>query len=275
MNPCILMLAMAADPQATLSDPAEIVQRLSWADRANRELARQYTYLEESREREFDSKNRIKKQRSESKEVLFLYGRRYERLTAKDGRPLAGKDLAKEEEKLRKETEKRAREPERDRARLAAEEEKRRSELRKAIDEIVKAYDLTLQGVETIKGRRVYRIAAEPRPSYDRKLPPYSFLKRLRGTMWIEAAEFQLVKVDAEVIETFSFGLFLARMSQGSRLHFEQTRVNGEVWLPRAASGKIDGRFLTDRFRGESEVQWSGFRKFQSESRIVETAEIP
>ncbi len=267
----ILLTLLAAD----LTDPVAIVQRLTAADAANRPIAQQYVFLEETEEREFDKKNRLEKRTTETREVVFLYGRPYERLIAKNGQPLTGKELAKEEAKFQKESSKRQRESEQDRARLAKQDEKRRNELRQLIDEIVKAYELTLLGIETIDARRVYRIQAEPRSNYQRKLPPYSFLRRLRGQLWIDAEEFQLVRVEAEVIEDFSFGLFLARLAKGSQLRFAQTRVNGEVWLPQEAFAKIDGRFLTDRFRGENLVRWSGYRKFQSDSRILETAEIP
>jgi vacuolar-type H+-ATPase subunit I/STV1 len=258
-----------------LTDPVEIVKRLAAADRKNREIARQYTYIERSEEREYDSRGKLKKTKSETKDVLYLFGRRYEKLVERNGQPLSGKERAKEEEKLRKESEKRQRESEKDRDRLANEQRKQSEQLRELIDEIVKAYSLKLEGRESIDARPVYRVSAEPRREYNRKLPPYSFLKNLRGTMWIDAEDFQLVKVQAEVTDSFSFGLILARMARGSTLRFEQTRVNGEVWLPKLAAAKIDGRFLVDRFRGESTTAWRGYRKFQTDSRVVSAAELP
>jgi hypothetical protein len=123
--------------------------------------------------------------------------------------------------------------------------------------------------------REVYRISANPRSDYNRRLPPYSILKNLRGTMWVDCTEFQLVKVDADVINNFSLGLVLARISAGTRLQFEQTRVNGEVWLPKFAAAKIDGRLgVFKKVREELETTWQDFRKFSTESRILETSEI-
>jgi len=202
--------------------------------------------------------------------VLSLYGRYYSKTIAKNDKPFSAKEAAKEEEKLRKESEKRARESRDENGKLAKEQAKQREELRKLVTEIGKAYNLALRGVERLDGRDVYKIAATPRPGYSRKLLPYSMLPKMRGTMWIDAEEYQLVRIDAEVIETISFGLILARFGPGTRLFFEQTRVNGEVWLPRYAAAKVDGRIgMLKKVRNEAEVRWKDFRKFSADSRVV------
>lgn len=257
-----------------LTDPVEIVKRLSMADRRSRELLNQYTFVEQSEEREFDANGKVTKAESTTKEVIFLHGRRYKRLTHKDGKPLTGRDAEKEDERFRKELEKREKEPEKARAKLAEEEAKQRQELRKLVDEIVKAYHLTLEGMDNISGREAYRIAAEPRSDYRRLTLPYSVLSRLRGKMWIDATDFQMVKVEAEVIETVSFGLILARALPGTKLYFQQTRVNSEIWLPKRAGIQLDARFaLMKRARIESLTEWSNYRKFSTDSRVVDVSE--
>lgn len=263
-----LLFLLAAD---RLSDPSEIVRRLGENDRRAREITRQYTYVRRVEERELDKAGQAKKIESRTFDVLFLYGRRYEKLTAKNDQPLPANEQAKEEEKLRRETEKRQRESENDRQRLAKEQQKRSDELRKMVDEVEKAYLLRLEGTERLDARDVYRISAVPRPGYSKLFPPYSILNKLKGTMWIDADEFQLVKMDAEVIEPFSFGLILARAYPGTHFSFEQSRINNEVWLPKAAEAKIDGRFgLIRKVRTDVSVSWKNFRKFQADSRIVE-----
>jgi hypothetical protein len=267
-----IALALAAGP-APLSDPVEIVRRLATADRRSRELVSQYTYVVRTEEREFDARGNVIKSESKTSDVFYLFGRRYERLTHKDGKPLTGKDAEKEEEKFQKELAKRQKEPEKEREKLAKEDAKRREELRKLVDEIVKAYHLTLEGTDSIDGRAAYRIAAEPRQDYRRLTLPYSALSRLRGRMWIDAEEFQMVKAEAEVIETVSIGLILARASPGTKLRFEQTRVNREIWLPKSAGVQLDGRLgLVKKVRGESRAEWSNYRKFSTDSRVVDVA---
>ncbi len=273
MLPAILIV-LAAAPEA-LTDPAEIVRRLASADRRSREVISQYTYVERTEDRELDANGNVKTTESKTSDVSYLLGRRYARVTHKNGEPLSAKDAEKEEEKYQKELAKRQREPEKYREKLAKQDEKRRQELRQMVDEIIKAYHLTLEGVERIDGREAYRIAANPRKDYRRRTLPFSVLSRLRGTMWIDASEFQMVKVDAEVIETISIGLILVRASPGTHLLFQQTRVNGEVWLPSRAAIQLDGRLgLIKKVRADSTTEWSNYRKFQTDSRILDVGEV-
>lgn len=272
----LAMALLAAAVPERISDPVEIVKRLATADRRSREVMSQYTYVERTEDRELDADGRVTKNESKTSDVFYLFGRRYKRVTHRDGKPLEGKQAEKEEERFQKELDKRQKEPEEAREKLAKEDAKQREELRKLVDEIVKAYHLTLEGTDRIDGREAYRITAEPRPDYRRRTLPYSVLSRLRGKMWIDAAEFQMVKAEAEVIETVSFGLILARLSPGTRLHFEQTRVNSEIWLPKRASIYLDGRLgLVKKVRGDSRTEWSNYRKFSTDSRVVDVATAP
>lgn len=267
----IILLAAIPD---RLTDPVEIVKRLATADRRSRELLNQYTFVMHSRQREFDDKGNLKKSESETSDVFYLYGRRYRRLTHKNGKPLEGREAEEEEKKFQRELAKRERESDEARAKLAREDAKQREELRKLVDEIIKAYHLTLEGIDNLGGRDAYRIAAEPRKDYRRLTLPYSILSRLRGKMWIDTAEFQMVKVEAEVIETVSFGLIIARALPGTTLYFQQNRVNSEIWLPKRAGLQVDARFgLMKRVRFENETEWSNYRKFSTDSQIVDVAE--
>ena len=78
------------------------------------------------------------------------------------------------------------------------------------------------------------------------------------------------MKVDAEAIDTVSYGLFLARVHKGSRVVVQQTRVNDEVWLPREVSVKIDVRVaLLKNLDVAADVTYRDYKKFRSEIKIV------
>jgi hypothetical protein len=84
------------------------------------------------------------------------------------------------------------------------------------------------------------------------------------------------VKVEAEVIDTVSFGLVLARLGKGTTLTFAQSRVNDEVWLPSAATTRINARLaLVKTYRAEVDVRWRDYKKFRTESRVVAVGEEP
>jgi hypothetical protein len=96
------------------------------------------------------------------------------------------------------------------------------------------------------------------------------FLPKFHGRVWIDKDDDQLAKMDVECIDTVSVGWFLARIHKGSRVIYEQTRVNDEVWLPRHMSIKVDVRLaLLKNFNVESEQAFRDYKKFGATSKIV------
>ena len=80
---------------------------------------------------------------------------------------------------------------------------------------------------------------------------------------------------EAETLGTISFGLFLARLAPKSHLSFEQTRVNGEIWLPKRATVTASARLaLVKQVSLDQEITFSGYRKFQADSKIVSATEL-
>ena len=93
--------------------------------------------------------------------------------------------------------------------------------------------------------------------------------------MWIDRAENQWVKLDAQCIDTVSFGLFLARIHKGSRIVIDTTRVNDEVWLPRHVAVHVDVRVaLLKNFNVEEDIVYKDYRKFHAASRITGMEEV-
>ena len=93
--------------------------------------------------------------------------------------------------------------------------------------------------------------------------------------LWIDKVEQQWVKLDIECIDTFSIGLFLARVNKGSTIHVEQTRVNDEVWLPRYLNLKVDAKIaLLKNFDAEYDVTFRDYQKFRTESVIRPLGEV-
>src|SRR5947207_3211203 len=82
-------------------------------------------------------------------------------------------------------------------------------------------------------GHDVWVISATPKPGYKLRHSDAKPLLKIKGELWIDKLEYQWARVEAESIDTISFGWFLARLSPGSKLIFEQSRVNDEVWLPK------------------------------------------
>jgi hypothetical protein len=238
--------------------------------RANYKKARDYTYIDREVENKLEGDGGIKSAESKTYEIMELYGEQVQRLIAKDDKPLSGKDASKEEERIESLTSRRKNESEQERKKRQAEEEKQREKNREFVDEVADAYDFHLAGSETLEGRDNWVIAGEPRPGFQAHRKDAQILSKFHGRIWIDKNDLQLAKMDVEAIDTVSFGWVLARIHKGTRLVLEQTRVNGEVWLPRHISFKFDA--CVALFKGFNELDEETFRdykKFRAITRIV------
>jgi hypothetical protein len=251
-------------------DPAEIVRKSVEKDARSFELRKDYTYTEREEDHEYDGKGKLKRTESETHEILMLAGRPYERLVAKMDKPLSPKEEKHEQEKLDRELAKRQKES----AGEKAKQEKERLEERRFVREVPNAYNLKLVGTELVSGKPAWAIEAEPKPNYKPVIPRTDVLKKIRAKVWIDQQDYQWVKVDAEVIDTLSFGLALVRVMKGAKLHFEQTRVNDEIWLPSLFTASANARFgYLMKMSGDARVTYSDYKKFQTDSRIVSVEE--
>lgn len=257
----ILLLTPLAAQDAT-----EIIRRSLAHDADNFERVKDYTYLARQEEREFDKSGKAKSTESQTYDISILAGRRYERLVGENDKPLSSKDQKREQEKLDRELAKRQKETPEERAKL----EKERTGNRRYLQEVPSAFKLSLLGTEVVSGKKTWVIAAEPKPGYKPSLDRAKLLTKIRAKIWIDQAEYQWVKVDAEAIEPLSFEFGLFRIAPGGQLHFEQTRINDDVWLPSLLSASADARIgYLKKVRGDINVTYRDYKKFQTDSRIV------
>lgn len=256
-----------ADPSAI-----DIVKKSLDRDERNSKQAKDYTYQERQETREVDGQGKVKSTHSKTYDVLSLYGRPYRKLVSKDGKPLSPSEEAKQETQWKKAVEQRRRQSEDVNSKEFREYEKRRQEQRRFIREIPDAYDFELIGEETVSGKPAWVIMARPKPGFKPRDSRAAILTKMRGTLWIDKAEYQWVKVAAENADTISLGGFLLRLGRGSTMNFEQSRVNDEVWLPSHARIAVGVRVaLLKNVHIELESTYKDYKKFQTDSRVVST----
>jgi len=269
----------AAKPLATGSLSREQIQALirqvAEKDMENDKLQRDYTYAERVVEHKLKGNGEVGSTETRTYDVLEIYGEQVRRLTSKNDKSLPAKDVEKEDEKIQKVIDKRKHESDSDREKRLKREEKEREDDRRFVTEVADAYNFTLVRTESLDGRETYVIDAEPRPGFEAKSKEAKFLPKFKFRVWIDRAENQWVKLDAECIDTVSLGLFLARVHKGSRILIDTTRVNDEVWLPRHVALHVDVRVaLLKNFNVEQDVTYADYKKFHSASRIVGMEEV-
>ncbi|MEP6961051.1 MAG: hypothetical protein ABI995_03175 [Acidobacteriota bacterium] len=273
MKPLLLALALGLVIQAPLraQDPVEIIKQSVAHDEENFAHLKDYTYQEIQEVRTLDKNGKDTIRNAQTNEILVLSGRPYSRRIAKDGKPLSEKDARKEQEKMDKESEKRLKETSKDRAKF----EKERREEREFENELPAAYNFKLVGQETINGRSAWRMFAEPKPGYKPRVKDAEILKKVRATVWVDTATYQFMKAEMEVVDTISWGLFVFRIPPGAKISFEQIRVNDEVWLPREVHVRGEAKLaIFKTFRLAVDVSYKDYRKFQSDSQVVDAEEV-
>ena len=266
----LLVVAGISVAQLYAQDAREIVRKSVQLDQMNWLRMKDYTWIAKETERTLDSKGAAKSEKTQTWETLILYGEPHRRMLERDGKPLAFEEQRKEQAKLDKVAAKLEHETPEQRERRLTQYEKRREKDREFLREITDLYDFHLEGDQQVDGHDAWVITATPKAGYQPKHRDAKPLLKIRGKLWVDKAEYQWVRLEAETTDTISFGLFIARLNPGAKLVFEQTRVNNEVWLPKRESVSGSGRLgLVKKIAMEQELIWSNYRKFQVESKVV------
>lgn len=271
-----LLVAGFAMSCAWSQDPLDIIRKSLDRDEANSKQLRNYTYQERQENREYDGNGQLKKDESETHEIMILSGISVSRLIAKNGQPLSAKDAQKEQERIDAMLRRRQNLSPEERARIEKNREKRRAEDRKFLNEIPDAWTLRLLGEEKISGKPAWVIEADPKPGFHPKDLNARILSKVRVKIWIVEGEYQWVKCDAQALDTISMGLALFRVAAGGSFHLEQVRVNDEVWLPSQLKIHADARLAyVKKVHADIDITYKDYKKFQSDSRIVSMEEKP
>ncbi len=246
-------------------------------DARNSQAALNYTFLQRTDVRQMDGSGKLKQRKVQTWDVTLLEGSPYKRLVARDDKPLSREEQAWEDEKLRRSNEERRKETEEQRQKRIGDWQRRQKKQREDIQDFPEAFDFRMAGEEQIDGIPAWVIDAAPHPGYRAKTSNgRALFPNVKGRFWISKSDYGWAKADVEAIDTISLGLFLVRVSKGSRVVLEQTRVNGEVWLPKKWILKVAGRILLLKgVRIDAQYDFSGYKKFQAESRIVNTQTLP
>jgi hypothetical protein len=229
-----------------------------------------YTWTAQETGRHLDSSGRVQSVESQRWETTILYGEPFRRMLARNGKPLSAEEGRKEQRRLDKETAKFERETTEERTRRLAKIEKDRLKEREFLREIPDVYNFRIVRDDLVDGHAVWVIAATPKAGYTPRSSDAKPLTKIKGELWVDKAEYQWVRLEAETIDTISFGWILARLNPGSKLLFEQMRVNNDAWLPKRKVVRGSGRVaLLKKIALEQEVTWSDYRKFQADSKVV------
>ena len=195
-----------------------------------------YIYMQRDEDRRLDSLGRMKSENVEVTRMSLVNGARFAQLMEHNGQLPSVTEQRKSDEdldKLQHET------PTEKTERLRKEQENK-SFLR----EVLKAFDFHLVGEEIVAGRPAYVLQATPHPGYQANGKYGKLFSKVEGKLWIDKQNFGWIKVDGQVTQSFSIGLFVARVQQGSHIILEQACVGDAVWAPKRLEMRASARIL-------------------------------
>ena len=243
--------------------------------RDNYKKERDYTYIERDVEKSIGGKGEVKSTEIKTYEIIEIYGEQVRRLIEKDDKPLDPKEAAKEEERIQKIIDKHKNESADDRKKRLEKEAKQHEESRKFVTAVADSHNFRLVGTEVLDGREAWVIDGDPRPGYEPEDRNAKFVHKFRGRLWIDKEDLQLAKMDIEAVDTASVGWVMARIHKGTRVTYDQLRMNDEIWLPQHVTYKFDARVaLLKGYNVDGDQTYRDYKKFRTSSKIVGIGEI-
>ncbi|HET9376997.1 MAG TPA: hypothetical protein VFO40_18635 [Chthoniobacterales bacterium] len=225
-----------AESSAKVLDAREIVSLSVAASERSWQARDHYSYLERDEDRRIDSLGHVKSEDISVSRMVFVNDVHFEQLIEHNGQLPSAEENRKRKadfDRLKFES------PAQKTARLEKDQE-----TRSFLCEVLDAFDFHLLGEETIGGRAAYILQATPHPGYRARGKYGKMFSKVEGKLWIDEQDFGWVKVDGRVTQSFSMGLFVARVQAGSHIVLEQTCVGDAVWVPKRLEVRASARIL-------------------------------
>lgn len=161
------------------------------------------------------------------------------RLVERDGKPVEGASLERREPRAR---------------RLAR---------RSPVDDTVGVLRFAMDRRELLDGRRVIAVRFEPKPDASAETREGSLAQRFTGTIFVDEALQEVVRVEATAAEDITYGLgMVARLGKGTTVRLTRSPVEEQVWMPTSIRFAGKGRaLLFRRLEIDHVIEWFNYRR--------------
>jgi len=217
-------------------DAHQILKLSVAATKRNWQARDQYAYTERDEDRRLNSLGQVKSENIDLTRTIPVNGARFAQLVEHNGHPPSAEEQRKSDEdleELKHET------PMERTIRLGKERENR-----SFLDQVLHAFDFQLIGEEVVDGRLAYVVQATPHVGYQAHGKYGKMFSKVEGKLWVDKEDFGWIKVDGQVTQAFSMGLFVARVQRGSHISLEEMRVGHDVWVPNRLEVRASARIL-------------------------------
>jgi len=254
-----------------LPDIKSLLLEVAKNQKAIEELQKQYTCHLVAEEEKFDSKGQVTSRAVREYDVFNCGGDEIRHLVKDDSKPLTAEQQHKEDERFNKEFS----EFQKKQTELASDpkkqekQEKENEREQTQISDFLRAESFTNPRRERFRGQDVIVFDFGPNPDYKPRKLAESIVQKLVGVVWIDEQARDVARLEARFSDKVKIGAgLLASLDKGTNLVVEQTKINGEVWLPSYAEVHAAARVVFVRVRQNEIDRYSDYKKFRVETRI-------
>jgi hypothetical protein len=147
-------------------------------------------------------------------------------------------------------------------------EQRARSRGQTRIEDIVNTLEFKVAGRETYQSVPTVVVTFSGRPAARPQTREGRIAQKFQGKVWIHEALAEVMRVEAEAVESISFGFgIIARLNKGTTASLTRRPVEGGVWMPTEI--RLSGRGRAALVRSlvlDFVLQWSDYRRLPGTS---------
>ena len=263
-------------PDKPLPDIPTLMHQVEENQRKAEAIEKNYIYRSVATVQELDGHGRVKKTTVTESDHFWIDGVPVRRVVKKDGKDLTAEEIAKENERIDKEAAK-AHEK-REKADAKGKETDSSGNQEVTVSRLLELGAFTNPRRVQLNDRPAIEVDYSGDPRAKTLNPSENLIRELAGTVWVDEQDCVLARVEGHFVNAFKIGGgLLVDIKKGTHFTFEQTRVNGEVWLPAHidAEGSVRALIFVS-FSGKIHAVESDYRKFRTSFTILPgVAEVP
>jgi hypothetical protein len=250
----------AQSPQAAEAPLPAIPQLMKEVQEHQKQLDKvreNYTYTSLLTIEEIDANGQVKNTETKEFEVFFVHSRRIRRLVKKNGKPLDEQEQQKETERITRVVEK-AENPDQEKA----------NSNHIGVSRLLELMDVRNERRESYRGRPAIVFDFVGRKDAQTHGMAEDSSKKVQGTIWGDEADRQVAHLDVVFNDNFHIaGGLAASIQKGTNFHYDQAKVNGEIWLPTGSEETMLARVLMVKgFRQHVTERDYDFNRFHVEA---------
>jgi hypothetical protein len=138
--------------------------------------------------------------------------------------------------------------------------EKKRKDRNDLINATRSAFLFTYLGDEQRGGRTLAKYKLDPNPAFKPTTRYSAVFTKVHGFVWVDEESAELARIEGDVAEDISIGLFLGKIYKGSHFMQERYEFRPGLWLASFSQYDFDGRKLFSGFSIHERTFYSNYR---------------